>query len=349
MSNYINEVVMSYKILQNIGDLNFRGKSVLIVGAGWMAGQYWEALKALGVDKVCVVSRSEESAKRCIEASGYDAFHGGYNKCLPELGIFDLVIIATPIAELKHATMVAMNFGNKNILVEKPGSLYSKILEDWGLEIDEDTFRVRIAYNRLTYPSLWKLKELIDADGGVTSCRYTFTEWIHTINFEKESEDCYKRWGISNSLHVISMAHYIIGMPKILNPIQIGYLPWHETGSRFVGAGISEKNIPFTYHADWESAGRWGVEIMTTHNAYRLIPLEKLYFCPKGTVNWQEVKLLAAFPSIKEGIAEEIAIMLNEDLEESIPLISPFDAARHTALAEKIFCYPSSLSPKQTI
>ena len=330
---------MPYKTLLSIKDKDFSDKTVLIIGAGWMAEQYCIALTQMGVRNVCVVSRSEKSAKTCCEKFGFQPYHGGYEKCLPELGTFDLVIVATPVHELKPAAMRAVECGNKNILVEKPASLYSSELFEWAKQTDVQNARIRIAYNRLLYPNLWKLKELVQFEGGITSCRYTFTELVHTINFNNNRTDVYERWGIANSLHVISMAHYLIGLPEEIQSYQYGKLDWHPSGDRFVGAGVTNENIPFSYHADWSSAGRWGIEIMTLQNAYRLIPLEQLYKCKRGTFNWDIIETTSAFPEVKQGIAEEVAIMLDLELGKTIPLITIEKAAEYTKLVEEILGY----------
>ena len=330
---------MPYKTLLSIKDIDFSKKKVLIIGAGWMAEQYCIALTQMGIRDVCVVSRSEKSAVTCCEKFGFQPFHGGYEKCLPELGTFDLVIVATPVHELKPAAMRAVECGNKNILVEKPGSLYSSELFEWAKQSDDRNARIRIAYNRLVYPNLCKLKELVQSEGGITSCRYTFTELIHTINFNNNKPNVYERWGIANSLHVISMAHDLIGQPKEMQTYQFGKLKWHPSGDRFVGAGVTHENIPFSYHADWSSAGRWGIEILTPQNAYRLIPLEQLYRCKKGTFNWELVETTAAFPDVKQGIAEEVVIMLSPILEKIIPLVTLAKAAEYTKLAEEVLGY----------
>lgn len=330
---------MPYKKLLSIKDKDFSNKKVLIIGAGWMAEQYCIALTQMGIRNVCVVSRSEKSAKTCCEKFEFQPFHGGYEKCLPELDTFDLVIVATPVHELKPGAMRAIECGNKNILVEKPASLYSSELFEWAKQSNDRNVRIRIAYNRLVYPNLWKLKELVQSEGGITSCRYTFTELVHTINFDNNRTDVYERWGIANSLHVISMAHDLIGQPKEIQTYQYGKLDWHPSGDRFVGAGVTQKDIPFSYHADWSSAGRWGIKIMTPENAYRLIPLEQLYRCKKGTFNWELVETTSAFQDLKQGIAEEVAIMLAPELEVTIPLVSTEKAAEYTKLAEEILRY----------
>jgi predicted dehydrogenase len=330
---------MSYKTLLSIKEKHFSNVRVLIIGAGWMADQHCIALTQMGINNVCIISRSEMSARTCCEKFGFRPYSGGYAKCLPGLGTFDLTIIATPVHELKPAAVHALKYGNKNILVEKPASLYSSELSQWAKESAGQNARIRVAYNRLVYPNLWKLKELVQFEGGITSCRYTFTELVHTINFNNNRNDVYERWGISNSLHLISMAHNLIGLPTEISTYRHGGLPWHTTASRFVGSGITEKKIPFSYHADWESAGRWGIEIMTPENAYRLIPLEKLYRCARGTFDWEPVDFETTFPGVKEGLAEEIAIMLEPSLEEFLPLFTLEKALKYNKLAEKIFGY----------
>ena len=339
MSFYISENFMPYKTLLSIKDRDFSDKTVLIIGAGWMAQQYCSALAQMGIRNVWLVSRSEKSAKTCCEKFGFQPYHGGYERCLPDLGTFDLTIVATPVHKLKPAAMHAIECGNKNILVEKPASLYSSELIGWAKQTDDRNARMRVAYNRLVYPNLWKLKELVQSEGGITSCRYTFTELVHTINFNNNEPDVYQRWGISNSLHVISMAHELIGMPEEIRTFCFGELEWHPSGNCFVGGGYTHENIPFSYHADWQSAGRWGIEVMTSQNAYRLIPLENLYRCRKGSFNWDLVETKSAFPGVKQGVAEEVAIILDPEFEKTIPLVTIEKAAEYTKLAEQIMGY----------
>lgn len=331
---------MSYEKLIRINRLDLHDKSILIIGAGWMANQYCYALSLMGIRNVSVISKSVLTSKNLCQKYEYKPYHGGYKECFPKLDTYNLVIVCTPVHKLIPAAKCAINYGNKNILVEKPGSLYSTELLAWADELKGQDARVRIAYNRLTYPNYILLKELIRSEGGITSCRYTFTELVHTINFNNNRSDAYERWGISNSLHVISMAHDLIGMYKELNAFQYGFMDWHPSGDRFVGSGITEQKIPFSYHADWGSAGRWGIEVMTKENAYRLMPLEQIYRCKRGTFEWEKIDISVPYTDVKQGIAEEIAIMLNHELETDIPLVTLDKAAAFVQLSEKIFNYP---------
>ena len=212
------------------------------------------------MEDISVITNTEETALRWKNESDVDVFYGGYVKVLPEsANPFDLVIVATPLHELRPAASEAVKFGNKNILVEKPTGLYSGSLEEWRRQIPEDV-RIRIAYNRLVYPSLWKLKDIICRnEEKITSCFYTFTEWPHTIYFDNNKPECYQRWGIVNSLHVISMAHSLTGLPVELSaqrwgrfhgtrrghslqglagPNEILFFPIMRIGNRRAGGGL---------------------------------------------------------------------------------------------------------------
>lgn len=327
---------MSYDYLSEIGSLELKNKSVLIVGAGNIVTHYAESLSCMGIKDVTILSKSKESANKIATKFGFNPISGGYEEKMAQMKVMDLVIIATPIHLLLPATKTALKSDQTNILIEKPASLYHKELLDFHNKITHQT--VRVAYNRLCYPNFALLKQLIKKDGGVTSCRFTFTEWIDSINFKNNLPDAYKRWGISNSLHVISMAFELIGVPKKLSSLQFGKLDWHPTGSIFVGSGMTKNDIPFSYHADWLSSGRWGIEIMTKENAYRLTPLEELHVCKKNSIEWTKMPFKTAFPNAKQGISEEIALMLGNEKKNN-NLVSLEKAAEFIKIAEQIFGY----------
>lgn len=326
---------MSYRYISNLKPKNLQKKSILIIGSGYMAEQYSNALSKIGITDVTILGNQKNKVDKISKKYNFTPIYGGFKKHLPKINVKDLVIIATPIPLLISATKLALKTGQKNILIEKPGDLYFNSLRS--LEKESKYKKIRLGYNRLCYPSFYKLSELVKNDGGITSCHFTFTEWIHKINLNAYSKPVLSRWGISNSLHVISMAMKLIGMPKTIHCYQKGHLTWHKSGSIFVGSGISDKNIPFSYHSNWNSSGRWGIEIMTKKNSYRLMPLEQVFKCKKGYTNWESISLKKSFPTVKEGIAEEIFSML--DINPKIDLVTLSEGSSYIKLAEKIFNY----------
>ena len=325
----------NYDWLTNIGKLHFDNKKTLIIGGGEIAKQYALALLKYDISDITIISNTGKNISAFCDENNITLLKGGFEKHLPNVTKMDLVVVTTPIPLLINATKLALDNGQDNILIEKPGSLYSDELSSLSKNYPDQ--RIRIAYNRLVYPNFHKLKKLTNSEGGITSCRFTFTEWLDRIDFEKDEPEVYQRWGISNSLHVISMVFDLIGLPKEITSKQSGKTSWHDSGSIFTGNGISENNIPFSYHADWGSGGRWGIEIFTKVNSYFLIPLEELAVCPKYTGKIESVEFQTAFPDIKLGIPEEIAIML--DNPPHIDLTTLEQASELNKITEKIMGY----------
>ena len=101
------------------------------------------------------------------------------------------------------------------------------------------------------------------------------------------------RWLLSNSSHVIDLAFFLIGLPKkeSFSAFQSGKLIWHNSSARFNGAGVSKNGIHFSYMSDWESAGRWSLEIMTKKNRYLLKPMETLQKIKNGDINSEFISI----------------------------------------------------------
>jgi len=337
MSDYVIKMEKFYDWLINMDSIDFHDKSALIIGGSEISKQYALGLAKLGIKDITIIAKTGNYISKFCENQNIKLHKGGFESNISSIDQKDITIIAPSIPDTINATKMAIENNQKNILIEKPGSLYYKELESLSESFSE--IDIRVAYNRLAYPNFQKLKELVEKDGGITSCRFTFTERLGAMDFKKDKPEVYQRWGISNSLHVITMAFELIGMPKEINSYQYGNLEWHPTGSIFVGDGISEEGIPFSYHADWGSGGRWGIEVNTKENSYQLIPLEDLFVCKKDTGTWNHVDFKSSFPDVKQGMTEEIAIMLDENKKFRERLLSLNKTARYNKLAEKIFGY----------
>ena len=329
---------MTYELLKKNKFFQHKEKKILVVGAGRMATQYCIALREMKIKNVVVLSDKKQQTINLCKRFGFKPVFGGFKKNMINIPKMDLVIIATPVNLTIPAAELALKNDQKNILIEKPGSLYPKKLLTFSKKIQNE--RIRVGYNRLTYPNYYKLKELIKKDGGVSSCRFEITEIIDKIPFPKKGFfDIHKRRGIYATSHVISIVTDLIGDPKKISNYQQDGLSWHPSGSIFVGSGISKKGIPFSYHGDWNSSGRWGIEIMTKKNAYRMISLEELYVCHKNSFDWKKVSFTAALPKAKPGVTEEILIMLDKKLEREMPLPTLEQAINVNKFASKIFGY----------
>ena len=259
-------------------------KKVWLIGAGLMAQDYIKVLNALD-SNVTVIGRSEKSAAECKEKMEVDVLTGGLENFLEtNPKIVDYAIVAVGVEKLFETTKSLLEYGVKNILVEKPGALDSSefvILEQLA---EKKRANVLIAYNRRFYASVLKAQNIIDADGGVSSFNFEFTEWAHVIEPLAKADGVKEKWFLGNSTHVVDLAFYLGGKPKEMCSFSSGSLKWHEAASNFSGAGVSEKGALFNYQANWESAGRWSVEILTKENRLILRPMEKLQIQKRGTI-----------------------------------------------------------------
>jgi predicted dehydrogenase len=304
-----------------------------------MGKQYVKALRALGVQHIRVCSRSGGPLEELRSMTGVEAVAGGFERleCRPKGD--ELGIIATPTLSLVAAAERLASLGFCRLLIEKPVSLWSREIEQLAGMLERKGVEAACAYNRVAYPSFHEVRARAMREGGITSCTYTFTEMIKSDWPDRFPAEELARWGIANSLHPISMAHGLIGYVATWSGHRSGALPWHPTGSVFVGSGISDLGIPFTYHADWGSTGRWSVEVHTRVASYRLCPLEKVFGKTSATGDWEEIPIVTLAPEVKVGFVEQVAAMLSETIRQMVCLVSLRTAAALTRYGEKVFAY----------
>ena len=261
---------------------------VLIVGAGQMAQDYLKVLTALGItpDVVC---RSEVSSASFFNKTGLKATYGGLENYFDSSGVnhyYDLAIVAVEMENLFPISKFLLNQNIKQLLIEKPGSIYIKELEEIEKLSNRSEKKVFIAYNRRFYSSTAKAKEIIEKDGGVTSFIFEFTEWSHVIKDIDIHPEVKERWFLGNSSHLVDLAFHLGGLPEKMQCYYSGEnkLSWHPSASIFFGSGISKIGALFSYSADWTSSGSWKLEILTRENRLIFKPLEKLQIQSKGSI-----------------------------------------------------------------
>ena len=106
-----------------------------------------------------------------------------------------------------------MTAGCQSLLLEKPGALTHSELQLLQITAQEKGAKVWIAYNRRFYASVQKLRQLVAADGGITSAVFEFTEWSHRLKDLQKAPGVKEHWLLANSTHVIDLAFHLIGLP----------------------------------------------------------------------------------------------------------------------------------------
>lgn len=325
-------------LASEIAARDFSQCRVTLVGYGNMGRQYVKAFRALGVGMMRICSRSAGPLTDLRDLAGAETVSGGFEALSAQAAHGDeLAIIATPVDCLVPAAMRLAGLGFRSFLIEKPVALSTRHITDLAEDFAARGVSARVAYNRAAYPSLCEVRARAEREGGITSCTYQLTEMVKADWPARFPAAELARWGVANTLHVISMAHALIGRPAQRATYRAGVIDWHPAGAVFVGSGLSTRGIPFSYHGDWSAHGRWGVEVHTRLASYRLVPLETVQRRATATGDWTSVPVTTFAPDVKAGVAESVASILAADLAVRLPSLE--DAAELTAYAEEVFNY----------
>lgn len=273
---------------------------ILLVGAGNMAREYAKVLTTLK-KPFLTIGRGAENIVFFQKATGQSAVSGGLAQWLAtktkdkrrgiDHKIPPVAIVATNEEELGSSARLLIKNGVKSVLLEKPGGTNLDDLKKTARAAKQQNAKVFIAYNRRFYASVAKAMEIIKKDGRVTSFIFDFTERSNLIEKSAKPSEVKREWLLANSSHVIDLAFFLGGKPVKIKAYKAGKLNWHPDGSIFCGVGQSQTGALFSYHADWESAGRWGLEIMTPKHKLIFRPLEKLQIQKYGQMKVEEVKI----------------------------------------------------------
>ena len=255
-------------------------KKVFLIGPGYMGREYCKVLLAQGYTPI-VIGRGEKSANRFTEETGIRVDWLDLDLALKEIDeIYGYAIVASTEESQADNTMALIRAGVKNILLEKPGGMFISDLEKVSKMAIKYNANVYIAYNRRFYASTDRALQIISEDGGVRTAVFEITEWSNVIGnaVKNRSTDIKEEILSSNSSHVIDLFMLFCGEPVDYkcyvksDPL----LVWHKTGCIYTGAGVTNKGILFSYHADWNAPGRWGLELLTMKHRIIFKPMEQL-------------------------------------------------------------------------
>lgn len=289
---------------------------LLLIGTGPMAVEYSKILQAMSKE-IIVIGRGSTSANVFKEKTGITPIIGGIDDYLSKTKIASetMAIIATGVESLMSTMLQLLRAGVEKILIEKPAALsIEELLEN------EDTLRpyqntIFLAYNRRFYASVIEAERLILEDGGLKSIHFEFTEWAHIIEPLKKAPGIKENLFFNNSTHVVDLAFYLAGKPENWKSFsKSGKLKWVDK-TNFVGAGETEKGVLFSYISNWESAGRWGMELLTKNRRIYLKPMENLHVQQKGSIQVLEHEIdLSIDDNYKPGVYKQVkAFIEGED------------------------------------
>ena len=263
---------------------------IWIIGAGVIAREYAKILKSLDKE-FCCIGRGEQSAKAFEDATGISVITGGLNNYLStNPALPEAAIVATNAEQLASTTIELVKNGVKRILCEKPGFNNPTELEAVYAVAKKAGAEVYYAYNRRFFAATLAAEKVIEEDGGLLSFNFEFTEWGHVIAKSLRSIEVKKNWFYANSTHVVDLAFFLGGNPVEMTCFSKDKSDFNEP-INFAGAGRTDKDVLFSYNANWNAPGRWAVELLTEKHRIYLKPMEQLQLQDKASVKVYPVEI----------------------------------------------------------
>lgn len=289
---------------------------IWLIGSGPMGIEYSDVLEAQECNYL-VIGRGSASAHTFTTQTGKDVILSGLDSFLdtsPEIP--KSAIVSVGVAQLYDTTLRLIEYGVLQILVEKPAGISQQEIDFLCEKSAAKGCSISVAYNRRFFASVLAAKERISQEGGVTSFNFELTEWSHVIETLEKAEAVLSKWFLANSTHVADLAFYLGGKPKELASFVQGRLDWHPAASVFSGAGVSDTGALFNYTANWETAGRWSVEVLTKESRYILRPMEKLQMQKRGEISVSDVEIDDELDQkYKPGLYRQVEAFLRQDDE----------------------------------
>ncbi|NTS75355.1 gfo/Idh/MocA family oxidoreductase [Catenovulum sp. SM1970] len=310
---------------------------IWIIGSGAMAVEYAKVLNALELEYQCI-GRGKASCDKFEAETGHTVIAGGIDAFLSSTTqTATYAIVAVSVEELAKVGSLLVEYGIKKILLEKPAGLTINDIDTLNSKAIDAKCDVFVAYNRRFYESVNQAKRLIKEDGGVTSLTYEITEWAHVVKDAHCSVEAKQNWFLANTTHVIDLAFYLGGKPVQMQSYNSGKLDWHPSSSNFAGAGITEVGALFSYQGNWNSPGRWSLDVMTKKHRYIFRPMESLQIQDIGSVSTEFVDLTDELDqNFKPGLFLQTEAFLSD---KPNGLCSLSEHIRHFELYQKMAGY----------
>jgi predicted dehydrogenase len=294
----------------------------ILIGAGPMAVQYAVVLNAMNTEYE-VIGRGPQSAKTFEEKTGKAVIQGGLKAYLQSNPSIESAIVSTGVEALAENTIDLIRSGCKRILVEKPAGMTAEDIESVNKMANQHNCEVIVAYNRRFYQSVSTAIEMIKEDGGITSMHFEFTEVGFKIKDIPKAPGVKENWFLANSTHVVDLAFFIAGKPVEITCLRGGTTSWHPTAAQFTGAGKTEKNCLFSYHANWDGPGRWSLDLVTPQRRLILAPMEGLKIQKLGSFQIEDVELPdSPDQAFKPGLYQQTEAFLSGKHDERFCTIS---------------------------
>jgi len=312
-----------------------------MVGSGVFAGEYMKAARyirsayhvELRIQAAC--NRTEESNLRARELYGIDSTYFEPREMIEREKPDCLFVLVPP--DRMYETVLKLLPYRVPLLIEKPPGLTSAQTMHLAAEAERDGTSVMVGFNRRFYSVAKQAKKFVEDAGGLLGMRMDAFERYKIYKENKVLPDeQLEALFMTNSIHCIDLIRFYAGestaVTSFSNAGAMG-----SFAHRYSSLVVSDRNVPVTFQAYWNSVGNWNYELYFEDGKIQFVTLEEAYLHRRGE---HPVKIepqqddIEAKPGLTRQLLyfmEHVAPTMNYCGELSLR-----DAARTMRLAEQL-------------
>lgn len=309
-------------------------KKVALVGYGKFAPKHLEVLRALECDVVAACNRSEAGRKKATEEGKIPRTYATIGELIAKEKP-DGILCTASVDGIYPAAKEILASGIPTLLEKPQGTTLPEFDELCALAKKHGT-PVMAAFNRRHYSVVRKAMEDLGGPQNVTGVFIDWTEDPQHLLNTGHTRHQVERMIFGNSIHGLDLLTWFAG--AIPNP-QVVARNHDREAFRWVMAlqGVSARGAVVSFRNQWDSPGRWRVEVTSKDRRYLFAPLETCKVTQKGT---KEERVLEPDPidaSFKAGLHAQARKFVEMMKTRVVPADASLESGRPAmALAEQL-------------
>lgn len=250
-----------------------------IIGAGWIAKQHLEVIKAIDWMEVsAITSRTLSKAQILAKEYGIAACYDTVEDMMHNAGI-DAIMVLVSADQMFDIGKKAIGY-KLPVFLEKPAGLtpeQNAVLVELA---DKNSVNVMVGFNRRYYSVFKKGMDIIKQHGGLHGISVEGHERMWRIRESGAfSDNVMDHWIYANSTHTIDLLRFFGG--EVLSVKNMVNCVREKKGDRFAGVIELSSGAIGQYLSFWYSPGGWKVTLYGEGATVEFKPLEKGFWTDK--------------------------------------------------------------------
>ncbi len=250
-----------------------------LIGAGWVARQHLESIKAVDwIETAGITSRTRSKAEQLASEYRIPACLDNLESLVQQTSPDALMILVSE-DQLFNVTSLALRC-KLPLFIEKPAGLSPEETFKLSELARQQSVPTMVGFNRRYYSIFRKGLDIICQHGPLLGVAVEGHERMWRIREGKKFSECVmENWFYLNSTHTIDLLRFFGGEVKAVKSIARRYI--ERGGDQFAAIVELESGAIGQYNAHWYSPGGWKVVLYGDGVTVEFKPLEKGFWTDK--------------------------------------------------------------------